>query len=112
MAEPAKEFPRCSPVGNRTPAPSVSSETACGSARLICWCSLLVKDHPLATAGGSDLLHSDNPPVIIRFGGNVLFSLDPVDNQLAHFFARTIDDRRVPVHREAAAAVDAIVVSN
>ena len=37
-------------------------------------------------------------------------TLDPVDDQVADQFTRAIDNRRVLVHRVAAAAVDAIVI--
>jgi len=50
---------------------------------------------------GTLLLRSYNSRVVIRLCGNVLVTLDPVDNQLAHFGAGAIDDRRIFVHREA-----------
>jgi hypothetical protein len=43
----------------------------------------------------------DSLPVVVWFPGNVLVLLDPVDDQLAHFFAGAVDDRRGLVHGEA-----------
>src|SRR2546423_12805492 len=64
-------------------------------------------DTPSLTVG---LLHTHNPPVVVRFSRNCLVFFDPVDDQLANFRARFVDNLRILEHCEAAAAVDAIVI--
>src|ERR1041384_917819 len=52
----------------------------------------------------------DDAPVVVRCDGNGLVFLDPIDNQLADFFARAINHGRVLVHDVATAAVNSIIV--
>ena len=56
------------------------------------------------------LLRSNNPPVVICLRRNGLVLLDPIYYQFADFGARFVNHRGVLVHREAAPAVNAIVV--
>src|SRR5436190_4721983 len=49
-------------------------------------------------------------PVVIRCSGYYLVELDPVDNQLPNFLARSIDYWSTLVHRVATTSIDTIVV--
>src|SRR5262249_19497693 len=58
------------------------------------------------------LLRTHNAPVVVGLCRHRLVLLNPIDYQLAHFGTGPIDDRRLLVHRETAAALHAVVVGD
>src|SRR2546428_4601192 len=61
-------------------------------------------------AGMPVLLCGNDAPVVVGGSGYRFIALDPVDDQLAYFLTRSINDGPTFVHGVVTAAIDAIVV--